>query len=483
MVASLAAVSLSACVMPPKEAAQEHALPDGELGLGSAATPAVEAQWWQSYKDPQLNALIERVLTTNPQLSEALARVRAARADVLAASAASRPSFALDGNVQREHYPEHFIYPPPYGGGDYWQGQLGLNLNWDLDFWGQQAALIKQAKARQQAAVYDAAAARLAIAGTLARTYLQFYRAEALANIAADSEKQRQAILDITSRRVKAGLDTLVELHEAEAALPQAQLARHQALATAELGKHELAALAGEGAGAYSSLQAPQPDLETALPLPSELPADLLSRRPDVLAAKARVLAATEGRVAAHQAFYPDVNLSAFAGFTAIGLGNLFRSDDITYGGGPAIHLPLFESARLKSSYHRANAELDDAVDQYNAAVLTAIQQVADQLSLVQSSAHQLDDARRALAASEAAYELAKRRYDAGLANYLIVLNAESQALEARRSVVDITAAQATARVALLLTCGGSFDPASPEMPKHDQAGAAAVAQPARTAP
>jgi outer membrane protein TolC len=206
------------------------------------------------------------------------------------------------------------------------------------------------------------------------------------------------------------------------------------------------------------------------------LPADLLSRRPDVLAARTRVLAATDGRVAAHQAFYPDINLDATVGFTAIGLGNLFRSDDITYGAGPALHLPLFESKRLKAAYHAATADVDAATDSYNQTVLTAVQQVSDQLSQVQSLAQQLDDSHRLLDASEAAYQLAQRRYAAGLSNYLTVLNAETQALAARRNIVDVLAAQATARVELLLTCGGSFDPASLDA-AHTSAAAATSAR------
>lgn len=460
---TLAASLLAGCVMPPRDEPRNATLEDGSLGLGSQATPAIDAQWWKTFGDPQLDALIGQVLTTNPRLTEALARVRSARAEVQAASAGNQPGFALDGNMQREHYPSHFIYPPPFAGGDYWQGQLGLNLEWDLDFWGRQAALIHRAEARAQAATYDAAAARLAVAGALAQAYLQFYRSEVLADIAAESEKQRQSILDLTARRVKAGIDTDVELREAEAALPQARLARQRAQAAAELSRHELVALSGRGATAYTELQTPKPDLTAALPLPAELPADLLSRRPDVLAAKARVLAATEGRVAAHQAFYPDVNLSAFAGFTAIGLGNLFRSDDLTYGAGPAIHLPLFDSQRLKAAFHGSTAELDEATTEYNATVLAAIQQVADQLTQVQSTTAQLDQSRQLLAATEAAYKLAQQRYAAGLTGYLTVLNAETQALEARRNLVDVTSVQAEARVALILTCGGSFDPASPD--------------------
>jgi NodT family efflux transporter outer membrane factor (OMF) lipoprotein len=450
------------CVLPPKDEPRVNTIAGTSLGLDGVPAPAVPDGWWTTFKDPQLDALIEKVFASNPTLAEALARVRVAEAQIRAARAVARPGFTFDGQASRERFAEHFIYPPPFAGGEYWQGQLGVDLNWNLDFWGRQAALIEQAKSATQAAALDAAAARLAVSGLLAQAYVELYRADVFADIATQAEQQRQRILDITRKRLAAGLDSNVDLRQAEAAVPQARLARLQAQASAELAVHELAAMAGEGAASYPDFVRPVTDLEAALPVPEQLPADLLARRPDVLAAKARVEAALAGRQAAHQAFYPDVNLSAFAGFAAIGLDNLLRTDDAVYGGGPAVHLPLFESGSLKSRYHAATAELDSAIAIYNETVLNAVQQTADQLSLLRSYTQQLAQSRQTLTASEEAYRLAERRYDAGLDNYLNVLNAETRVLDARRGYISVLSAQATARVGLLLALGGSFDPAHP---------------------
>src|SRR5262249_22074263 len=155
-----------------------------------------------------------------------IARVRVAQTQVDSAAAGRRAQFTLEGQEQRVRYPERFIYPPPFGGGTFWQGAVLTNLSWDLDFWGRQAALIKNAEARANAAALDSAAAQLAIAGSLAQAYLDLNRAYALADIAAQSAVQRRQILDITRKRIAAGLDTNVELREAEAAVPQAELAR-----------------------------------------------------------------------------------------------------------------------------------------------------------------------------------------------------------------------------------------------------------------
>ncbi|MET0533185.1 MAG: efflux transporter outer membrane subunit [Steroidobacter sp.] len=455
------AVALTACVTPPKTEPQLQPLADATIGLGAAATPKIEARWWQQYGDPQFDRLVTTALEHNPSLQETLARVRAAQAQAQLVTAQRKPSYTLEGKETRSRLPEQYLIPPPFGGGTYWSGDLLANLSWDLDLWGRQAALIEQAKAGTRAAELDAAAARLATSAALSQTYLDLNRAIELANIAEQSLVQRRRILDITRKRISAGLDTNVELHEAEAAVPQAELARLQAEAAREVAIHRLATLIGEGAPAYERIAKPTLNLEAALTIPNELPADLLGRRPDILAARARVEAATSQRAAARAAFYPNINLSAFAGFQAIGLDNLLKADNRTYGAGPAISLPLFDSQRLKSQFNTATALQDEAVSSYNSTVLGAVQQVADQLSQVNYSARQLEQARATLVSAEEAYRLAQKRYEAGLANYLSVLTTETQVLNARTTFVDILHQQALARVSLLLAVGGDYSTAS----------------------
>ncbi|HZR35985.1 MAG TPA: efflux transporter outer membrane subunit [Nevskia sp.] len=453
---------LSACVLPPKDAPREQVLAVGQLGLGAAAAPAPGAEWWRAYHDPQLDELVRQALASNPSLAQAMARVREAQALADVAHAGLLPSVSYDFKDTRQRFSTNDIVPPPFGGGVYWEGQQGVNLNWDLDFWGRQSAQLRQARSQTAAVQLDVASARLALAGAVAQAYIDLYRHHALAEVAHRTEEQRLHILDITRKRVDAGLDTNVELREAEGAVPQAHVELSQEQAAIALAVHQLAALSGRGADAYAGIRKPRLDIETALPLPAQLPADLLGRRPDVLAARSRVEAATAGSAAAKAAFYPDVNLAAFAGTSAIGFTNLFRASSGAYGAGPAVHLPLFEAGRLKAGYRGANAEIDDAIASYNQTVLQAVRQTADQLSNIEALNLQLREQQKALDAAEAAYRLAGERYDAGLSGYLTVLNAETQVLTARRQRVDLLSAQAIARVTLLLALGGSFDPNAP---------------------
>ncbi|MGH8457132.1 MAG: TolC family protein, partial [Stenotrophobium sp.] len=212
-------------------------------------------------------------------------------------------------------------------------------------------------------------------------------------------------------------------------------------------------------ANTYARIKRPRLNLGATLKLPDHLPVDLLARRPDVLAARARVDAASHGEAAAKAAFYPDINLSAFAGLGAIGLNNLFQSGARTYGAGPAIHLPLFESGQLKAGYRAAHADVDAAIAAYNDTVLQAVQQTADQLSLIASSRQQIGQNLQTLAASEDALRIAQARYREGLTGRLAVLAAQTRVLAAQRTQVELVEAQAVARVTLLLALGGSFDP------------------------
>lgn len=453
---------LSGCVTPQHEAVQGTTLEAQSLGLsGEALTPAT-SQWWKSFGDPQLDRLVDDALRNSPNLSQALARVRIAQAQAQAAGAGNVPGFALDGDESWQRFSANYYIPPPYGGSQYWIGQVNANLNWNLDFWGRQAALIEQSNSQLSASVLDVAAARLALAGSMAQAYVDLYRAWETIDIATRQLQQREQLLKLTQQRVTAGLDTQIQLKIAESALPQARNALLQAESVRDLAVHRLAALAGHGANNYAQIGRPQLSLDAALPLPEQLPMDLLAHRPDVLAARARIAAATAGREAAHAAFYPDISLKAFVGMQAIGLDKMIDGDSLVYGVGPALHLPIFDSKRLRAGYKSATAELDASVANYNATVLGAVRETADQISLNDSLTRQLDQVQQALQAATAAYDLAKKRYAAGLTTQLVVLDAESRVLDAQRSLIAVNANRVASRVTLLLLLGGSFDPAAP---------------------
>jgi NodT family efflux transporter outer membrane factor (OMF) lipoprotein len=369
------------------------------------------------------------------------------------------PHAKLDASELYQRAPENYLIPPPLAGHTFWMGQAGATLGWDADFWGRQASAVHRAQALTESAQLDVDNARLMLAGAITQAYVELYREDALADIAQRSEAQRQNILNITRRRVAAGLDTRLELKQAEGQLPQARVARAQAQAAADLAVHRLAVLTGAGAEAYAAIERPVFNVDAALPVPTALPINLLARRPDVLAARLNVAAADAQRLSDKAAFYPDVNLQGLAGVAAFGLHNLVQWSAHGYGAGPVISLPLFDGGKLRAQYRGSEAQLDAAVDDYNDTVLHAVQQTADQITQLDALGRERLDQQQTLEANEAAYQLAEERYKAGLASYLSVLNAETQVLTARQTMADILAGQAVARVTLLLAVGGSFDP------------------------
>src|SRR3546814_94578 len=181
-------------------------------------------------------------------------------------------------------------------------------------------------------------------------------------------------------RSIRSKLASDLDARAAETVLAQARQALVRAEGQRVLLVHALALLAGQGAHYYATIRPTTIRLDAILPLPSTLPADLLARRPDISSAQERIAAAAAGREVARKAFYPDINLQALVGVQAIGLGNLFSDDAVTYGAGPAIHLPIFQGGKLRAEHAGETARLDEAVAEYNTEILTAVREAADAL-------------------------------------------------------------------------------------------------------
>lgn len=460
--AFLSALLLSACVSAPPTTPQASQIAPEKLGLSGAAAPQFPDEWWKAFHDPQVDRLAELVLVGNPTLQGALARIRAAEAQVSVARADDLPQATLDGQEQRELFSKNYIIPPPFGGTYQWFGQVEGNLSWNIDFWGKQAAIIARARDNAQAASLDAAAARLALSGALAQTYINLLLAYQDGDIAAQTVAELDEILKLTQGRFNAGLENESAVEQAKALLALARADEKRTAAQRDVDIHAIAALAGQGAAAYAVITRPAPNLDTALPLPTAIPADLLARRPDILAAQARVEAAAKGREAAHADFYPNINLAAFAGFQAIGLSNLLTGGSFTYGAGPAIHLPIFDAGKIRANYAGATADLDAAVEAYNGAVLDAVRQTADAMTQVASLESQRADQQAALDSAARSFALAETRYRTGLSDQILMLNAENTLLTAREQMATLVANSTIQRVTLLLAVGGGFNPAEP---------------------
>ena len=225
-----------------------------------------------------------------------------------------------------------------------------------------------------------------------------------------------------------------------------------------ELAIHRLAALSGQGAAAYASIGRPRPVAAAAPLLPATLPADLLVRRGDVGVALEHLRSLSALEHAARTAAYPDINLRAFAGLSAFGLRELLSAPARTLGAGMAAGLPIYDGGRVRAELRGANAAVEGAVADYNATVLRAVREAADQLATIDALATEAADARMRTESLEYAVRLASERRDTGLANDSVVLEARLRALSARRNVVSLETSGQLARVALIAALGGSAE-------------------------
>jgi NodT family efflux transporter outer membrane factor (OMF) lipoprotein len=426
-----------------------------EAKLSAADWPA--ADWWQRFGDPQLDKLIAEALAGNPAMGNARARIDRALALAASAGAALAPQIGVGADLLRQRFSANGIFPPPIAGSWNTQTALVANFSYEFDLWGRNRAAYEAALGQARAAEVDAYAVRLLLASSVARSYAQLGRSFEQLELAQAALVQRQAMFELTRQRVAAGLDSDVELKQAEASIPAARQRISQLEEEIALGRNLLAALLGQGPDRGLAITRPQLQ-ESAVALPSMLPADLLGRRPDVVAQRWRVESARSGIEAAKAGFYPNVNLSALIGVSSVSFAELLTRGSMIPAIGPALRLPLFDGGRLRGELAAKDADYDLAVEQYNQLLVDALREVVDQLASLKSVDAQRLQADRALATARAAYALATERYRAGVASYLQVLAAETPLLEQQYLRASLRARELELSINLMRALGGGFE-------------------------
>ncbi len=453
----------------------EPALPATPAASGADVAPVLGANWWRGFGDAQLDTLMDRALAGNPNLRVAQARLARAQAVIEVADAATLPQLSGSFDATRQLYTKNGAVPAPLAGSIRESGTLQLSASWEIDFFGRHQAALDAALGSARAALADRDAAAVLLSTNVARGWFQLARVEAQLQVARRTLAQREETLKLVGDRVSAGLDTRLELKQAETNLPDARVQIEALAEQAQLARHALAALAGDLSLA-DSLAAPSLAALRPVARATRVPADLLGRRADIAAARWRVEAAGRDVDNAKTQFYPNINLVAFAGLSSIGLDRLTESGSRQWGIGPAIRLPIFDAGRLRANLRGKTADLDAAVESYNAAVLDAVREAADQIASQQSIERQQAEQRRAQEAAEAAYDIALQRYRGGLGNYLQVLTAENAVLAQRRAQVDLAARVLDNQAGLIRALGGGWQADAPSVATGPVTVSAAVA-------
>ena len=459
-------LSLAACANFSGISPHAQALTAEQLNLQGTAKTEISTQWWESFGDAQLNRLVADALANSPSLRVAqtrLERVQAAQ-DSLRGSEGPQLNASLD--MTRQLFSATSIYPPPLGGSVRNIGTLQFSGSWEMDFFGKNRAALNAALGQEQAALADAQAARMLLASSVARTYFQLVRIEAQLGIAKRTLAQREQNRNLVQDRVTAGLDTQLELQQSAGALPEARLQIEILQEQKQLALNALAALTSKPNTAMA-LDIPAQTAIKSVALSANMPMDLLARRPDIAAAKQRVRAASSEIDVAKAQFYPNINLIAFTGLSAIGFDKLTDAGSEQWGVGPAIRLPIFDGGRLRANLRSRTADLDAAIESYNSVVIDAVHDVADQIASTQAIQKQQAEQVQAQANAETAYSIATQRYQAGLGTYLHVLAAETAVLAQRRQAADLQARVLDTQVQLMRALGGGYQDTSAILAKR----------------
>jgi len=459
LLAGCAAPDLGAKPQPlaPAAIAAAQSLP----GTAGAQWPG--EGWWQAYGDPQLDALIAEGLANSPDVAAAAARFAKAGGLARQAGAARLPRLDGRGGVSLEKQSLNMGFPPafqaflPQGWND--AGQVAASLGFDLDLWGRNRAAYAAATSDLRAAALDAQAARLMIAAGIASAYADLARLFAERDLRARQLEVATSSRTLLAQREASGLENRGGVAVSEGEVANARIALSQAEENLVLRRNQIAALIGAGPDRGLAITAPRLALAAPRPVPEDVTINLVGRRADIVAARQRVESAAARIKVARADFYPAVKLNALFGVQSLGLGLLFDHNS-TYGSvGPAVSLPIFHGGELKGRYEGARADYDSAVAAYNAAVLGAYQQAADALTTARMANARLGDARAALAAAEEGYDIMARRYKAGLATSLDVLQVEDRLIQARLGAAGLEAVVRNADIALARALGGGFAP------------------------
>lgn len=464
----LVAVSVAGCAnysglttqgtrLDPKSLQTERSLQG--VSLSPAAWP--KRDWWTNLGDPQLDGLINEALRDSPDMQVANARTHQAMATAYAADAARMPTVDADASVSRSRLARD---QDPLGVGGRYSTlrSMAVNFNYNFDLWGGQRAAWEAALGQARAAEVDEQAARLTLAADVARAYSDVGQAYIIHDLATEDLKRTRQLLDLGSQRLKSGIDSQYQYQQTESLEANSQEALIDAEKRLRRARIALAVLLGKGPDRGRDIARPNVLKPAVVALPSSLPAELLGRRPDIVAARWRVEAASQNIVAGKTNFYPNLNLSAAAGAESLLGDAMFGSASRFFNIAPTISLPLFDGGRLRADLDARDADYDLAVAQYNKSLVRALGDVSDNIGQLRSIDGQIQARQRATDVIQQSFNTVTQRYGSGIGNYLDVLTIEQQLLQSQRQLADLNAERIDLSIQLMQALGGGFEGQSP---------------------
>ncbi|MDF1823218.1 MAG: efflux transporter outer membrane subunit [Verrucomicrobiales bacterium] len=453
-IALVLALGTGGCVVDPSELG-DSSIPAGESYQNGSTRYALlpAGRWWDCFDDAGLRRLIEKLDKDNPSLAAALARYDRTRTELGLAKADQLPTIYGDTSVTNKRDSASGVFVPPDL--TYNEFRSALNLEYEIDLWGRVRRTVEASIAETEAAEADWAAAKLSLRSELARTYFNLRFIDSEIAVLKQSVELRRENWRLIDARVRGGETTDLDLARAETELEttRAQLLGLQRTRATYF--NALAFLCGEVPGSF---ELPSGGIQSPPQIPSGLPSELLSRRPDIAAADSRMRAAAARIGAVRASYLPSINLVGVGGLSSLELADFFDPTSFFGSIGPQIRVPIYNAGRSAWEENRAFADSDEAVAIYRETVLGAFRDVEDALSGIRFLDREIAAHLQASSSADRAARLSQKRYDGGLVSYLEVVDAERTALTEKRSLVQARSARLLATVQLIEALGGGWE-------------------------
>ena len=427
---------------------------------GQPSDARLKGDWWTLFQDAELNQLEQQVDSANQTLKSAEANFRAARAQVGYARSNEAPTIGVGpsiGTVRDSANQPYFNNTlANNGGGNF---ILPVDLNYEIDLWGRIRRQVTAAREQAQASDADLENARLSLHAELALDYFGLRAADAQEKLLDQTVKAYESAVQLTSDRFEGGAAPQSDLAEARTQLDQARVQRTDIEVQRTQYEHAIAVLIGKPPAELTLPPLPLDQASQLLPdIPGVMPAVLLERRPDIAANERRMAAANEQIGIAQAAYYPTLSLSAIAGFQGTSALNWFNWPSRFWAVGPQLSQTIFDAGRRRSAKNITVNQYDATIADYRQTVLTAFQQVEDNLAALRVLEREAQQQREATASAEQSLDLFQTRYEGGVDTYLQVVTWQTAALNDQRNDLDILQRRLDASVLLVKALGGGWD-------------------------
>lgn len=428
-----------------------------DAGNAAGAVVAADIPWKNFFTDDRLQQLIGIALENNRDLRVAVLNIEQARAQYQIQGSKQFPEVGIGANGSRAPSQETGKYVNTY--------MVGLTMpSWEIDFWGRIRSLKEQALAQYLATEEGRKAAQISLVASVANTWLGLQADEELRSISQRTLQTREESVRLAKLRFDAGVSSELDFQQARSLTESARATLAQQTRQRDLDINALTLLIGGPVPTelLASLQGKQlADLPALADVPAGLPSDLLLRRPDIRQAEQTMVAANASIGAARALFFPNISLTAAAGFANTELSDLFKSGSTTFSIAPTIYLPLFTAGRNQANLEVAQTGQKIAAAQYEKSIQTAFREVSDALVSRQSLTDQLQAQQSQLQAEAARLKLSNLRYTNGVASYLDLLDAQRSMFALEQSVVQVRLAGLQNQIALYKALGGGWTEAS----------------------